>query len=169
MDQQSIKSILTTVGPQEGQIVSIAGGAYRIVISGEQTGGTFAVIEMSVPPNGGPGPHSHAEIQESFYVLDGEIEFKTEGGTYTATAGSFISIPKGGMVHCFKNKTNNLAKLMCMVLPAGLEALFVEIGQPIKAGEFLPPTPPPDEEAIKKLIAIGEKYGQKFYPPDYLG
>jgi quercetin dioxygenase-like cupin family protein len=33
---------------------------------------------MSIPPKGGPGPHSHATFQEAFYVLDVEIKVITK-------------------------------------------------------------------------------------------
>ena len=60
--------LLTKVEAGKGEYVSVVGDTYRIVIGGEQTGGQYAVIDMMVPQNGGPGPHAHAEIQESFYV-----------------------------------------------------------------------------------------------------
>ena len=123
---------------------------------------------MSIPPGGGPGPHSHAEIGESFYVIEGEVEVKSEFAVYTATKGSFIFIPKGGVVHCFKNKTDQIAHLLCTVIPAGLETFFEEVGKPVPYGEFLPP-PPMDEASLKKLEVTAEKHGQKVYPPDFLG
>jgi hypothetical protein len=57
--------------------------------------------------------------------------------------------------------------MLCTVVPAGLEEFFIEIGEPVAAGEFLPP-PPMDPESIKKIQAIAEKHGQILYPPDYL-
>lgn len=157
----------TAVGAVDGKAYAIAGGSYRIVISGKETGGAYALIEMMVPPGNGPGPHAHAEMQESFYVLEGEVEVKTEAGNYTATKGSFINIPLGGLVHCFKNQSDKMARLLCTVIPAGLEDLFAEIGQPTEFGVFLPP-PPLDDAARQKLMALAKKYNQKFYPPDYL-
>nr|WP_067053842.1 cupin domain-containing protein [Mucilaginibacter sp. L294] len=162
------KNILVATSPDDGDNLSVAGGIYRILVSGKQTNGGFAVIEMSVPAGGGPGPHAHAGFQESFYVIEGEVEVKTEETTFTATKGAFVNIPLGGMVHCFKNRSNNLAKLLCTVVPAGLEEMFLEIGKPVKAGEFIAPQPM-DEETIKKFTAIAERHGQKLYPPDYLG
>jgi len=156
-----------TIGAEGGKILSIVGDTYRILVGGAQTNGAFAVIDMLVPPGGGPGPHEHAQIEESFYVIDGEIEVKSEFGEYIATKGSFVNIPKGGVVHGFKNKTDKMAHLLCVVVPSGLETFFEEIGKPVGYGEFLPP-PPMDPESIKKLQAIAEKHGQKVYPPDYL-
>ncbi|MFA6274374.1 MAG: cupin domain-containing protein [Candidatus Paceibacterota bacterium] len=122
---------------------------------------------MLIPPGSGPGPHAHADIQESFFVVDGEIEFKSEAGTYTATQGSYIVIPKGGVVHYFKNKTNKTARLLCTVVPAGLEEFFSEVGQPVATNSFLP-RPIMNFESLKRMQTIGEQYGQEIFPPDYL-
>lgn len=162
-----INNILT-IGEAQGQCISIAGGNYRVIISGAQTQGAYAVIDMLVPPGEGPNPHSHTDINETFYVVEGEVEFKTEAGKYIAQKGAFINIPKGGEVHCFKNKSDKLAHLVCTVTPAGLDEFFQAVGKPVDAGVFLHPAPPTQEE-LAKLTALGEKYGQKFFPPDYLG
>ncbi|MBB6126074.1 cupin domain-containing protein [Mucilaginibacter lappiensis] len=158
---------ITTVNEDQGESLSVVGDAYRILISGKQTGGAYAVIDMLVPPGGGPGPHAHADMQELFYVVDGEIEFKTEKGKYTAKKGAFVNVPKGGDVHCFKNTSTETAHLLCTVIPAGLDAFFEEIGTPVAAGTFLPPPVLTDED-LHRLKQLAEKYGQKLYPPDYL-
>jgi quercetin dioxygenase-like cupin family protein len=161
------KPIPITLGEQEGQNLSVVGDTYRILVTGMETGRAFAAIDMLIPTGGGPGPHSHPNFEETFYVIDGEVEVKSEAGTYIAKKGSYVVIPKGGIVHCFKNKNSQTAHLLCTVVPSGLEEMFLEIGKPVELGEFLPP-PPMDPESIKKLIAIAEKYGQKVFPPDYL-
>ncbi|GAB3507948.1 hypothetical protein GCM10027341_43230 [Spirosoma knui] len=159
---------LITVAADQGTYVSVVGDTYRLVITGEQTKGAYAVIDMLVPPGGGPGPHAHPHFQESFYVLNGEIEVKTESETYIARKGSFLNIPIGGVVHSFKNKSDQIAHLWCTVVPAGLDDFFKEIGQPVAAGAFLPP-PAMGHDEIERLQAIAQKYGQQVFPPDYLG
>jgi len=156
-----------TVDPQGGETLSMAGGNYRILIPGEQTGKSFSVIEMLVPPGGGPGPHAHAAFQESFYVVDGEIVVRSETQQYVAKKGAFVSIPKGGAVHSFKNEGNENALLICIVVASGLEEFFREVGKPAAYGEILP-APPVTPEFGQKLKAAGEKYGQVIFPPDYL-
>ena len=154
------KKTILTIAESEGQKLLIAGGNYRIVVSGKQTDGKFAVIEMSVPPGAGPNPHAHPEFTESFYVLEGEITFKSELGNYIAKKGSYINIPEGGMIHGFKNLTNDSAKLLCTVIPAGLDDFFQEMTDYFEAN----PTP-----EIDKIKSISEKYGQTLYPENYLG
>jgi quercetin dioxygenase-like cupin family protein len=156
-----------TVDPKGGEILSVVGDNYRILVSGKQTNGAFSTIDMLIPPKSGPGPHSHAGFFESFYVIDGEVEVHSEFGSYTAKKGAFVVIPKGGVVHYFKNVADKLAHILCTVVPAGLEELFEEIGEPVAADSFLP-APAMTPESIKKLLTIAEKHGQVIYPPNYL-
>lgn len=69
----------------------------------------------------GPGPQVHPDIYETFHVLEGEIELSTEKGRHLAKKGDFVCIPAGGAVHAFRNTADQLAKLWCTVIPAGLE------------------------------------------------
>ncbi|MDN3581583.1 cupin domain-containing protein [Mucilaginibacter flavus] len=158
----------TFVSPEDGQGIAMAGNSYRVVISGKQTDGKYALIDMLVPPGGGPVPHAHPDVQESFYVVDGEVEVKSEAGNYTAGKGSFVNIPYGGLIHCFKNKTDKMARLLCTVTPAGMEDFFTEAGQAAPFGTFLPP-PAMTDELKQKMAALSEKYRQTIYPPNYLG
>ncbi len=156
-----------TIDPTDGQCLSVVGDTYRLLITGAQTGGTYAAIDMLIPPQGGPGPHAHAGFQESFYVLDGEIVVRSETQTYTARKGAFVNVPLGGPVHSFKNESGALAHLLCVVVPAGLEAFFQEIGVPVAAGAFLPP-PALGPAEQQRLLEIAKKHGQELFPPDYL-
>lgn len=160
------KQSVTIVEKGAGAIVSVVGDTYRMAITGKQTNGDFALIDMLVPPGGGPGPHAHPAFHETFYVQQGEVQINSEEGTYIAKEGTVIHIPKGGMVHSFKNNTDKLTRLLCIVVPAGLEEFFMEFGKPVAANTFLPPAM--DEQTIKTLEALAAKYGMQTFPPDYL-
>ena len=165
---ENAKKQPVTLDPKDGENLSIVGDTYRILVGGKDTAGAFAMIDMLIPPGGGPGPHAHADFDETFYVMEGEIEVKSEFSQYVAKQGAFVHIPKGGVVHGFKNKTEKMAHLLCTVVPAGLETFFEEVGQPVAYGEILP-HPAMDEAYVKKLKAAAEKHGQEVFPPDYLG
>ena len=66
---------ITLSNPDDPKLrhISVAGGTYTILVSGEQTGGRYCLIDMLVPPGGGPPPHRH-DFEEMFTILDGEIE-----------------------------------------------------------------------------------------------
>ncbi len=50
--------------------ISVAGGVYTIVVTGEETGGRYCLIDMLVPSGGGPPPHRH-DFEEMFTILEG--------------------------------------------------------------------------------------------------
>jgi quercetin dioxygenase-like cupin family protein len=164
---ENTNSSITTMAPQGGLSVSVVGNTYRPIIGGEQTNGVYTLIDMLIPPKGGPGPHSHATYQEAFYILDGEIIIITKEKTYTATKGSYVNIPFNGPVHKFTNRTDKTAHTLCLIMPAGMEKMFEEIGKPVAVDTLLPP-PRMTPEELKQLQSIAERYGQKLYPPDYL-
>lgn len=163
-----MESNIKIINKNEGEYLGIAGGNYRIIISGEQTSGNYAVIEMTVPPGGGPPPHAHPDTQEMFHVLEGEVEFKTENGKQIVSKDGFVNIPLGGAIHCFKNISEKPARLLCTVVPAGLENLFQEIGTPVLPGQTLP-IPELTEEQKAFLKEMDLKYNQQTYAKDFLG
>ncbi|MBC8141893.1 MAG: cupin domain-containing protein [Armatimonadetes bacterium] len=152
----------------EGASVSVVGDTYRVITSGADTGGAYAAIDMMIPPGGGPGPHTHTGIHESFYVVSGEVEFQTKEKTAVAKKGDTVTVPFGGEAHAFKNKSQSVAHLLCTVAPAGMDNFFQEIGVSVKAGDFLPPPALSDDDK-KRMATIAEKYGQELFPPDYFG
>ncbi|QEC53604.1 cupin domain [Anseongella ginsenosidimutans] len=135
---------------KEGTLLNIANGHYRIIISGKETEGRYAIIEMNVPPGAGPPPHAHINTEELFYVAEGSVDFYTEDGTQTAKMGDLIRVPKNGGVHAFKNISDKPAVLICTVYPSGFDEMFERVSQ----------TP----EHAKH---IGEQFGNVFYPLDY--
>ena len=53
--------------------LAVVGDTYTVLLSGEQTAGRFAMLDMLIPPGGGPPPHRH-DFEECFRVLEGSIE-----------------------------------------------------------------------------------------------
>ena len=66
--------------------LSLVGNTYTILVSGEDTAGRYSLIDMYVPPGGGPPPHRH-DFEESFTVLEGEIEATFRGDKVSLRAG----------------------------------------------------------------------------------
>jgi quercetin dioxygenase-like cupin family protein len=49
-----------------------------ILLKGEDAAGLYCLIDLHIPPGGGPPPHRH-DFEEMFAVLEGEIEFTFHG------------------------------------------------------------------------------------------
>jgi hypothetical protein len=51
------------------QHIGLVGDTYTITVSGDDTAGRFCVIDMYIPPGGGPPPHRH-DFEETFILLE---------------------------------------------------------------------------------------------------
>ena len=95
------------------------------VLSGNDTAGQFCLIDMYVPPEGGPPPHRH-DFEETFVNLGGEVEAAFRGEKRTLQAGQTIHIPANAP-HQFHNASSKPARMLCICSPAGQEEFFKEM------------------------------------------
>ncbi len=127
--------------------VGVGTGTYTILMKGSDTGGRYSLIDMLVPPAGGPPPHRH-DFEELFTVLEGEIELTVRGEVLRAGVGTSVNIPANAP-HVFRNVGDRLARLLCLCTPPGQEDFFLATGD-LVAGRTTPPRPlSPDERAAR--------------------
>ena len=144
--------------------IGLVGDTYTILLSGKDTNGRYCLIDMFVPPGGGPPPHRH-DFEESFTVLEGEIEIVFRGEKSTLRTGGTVNIPANAP-HQFQNKSEKPARLLCICSPAGQEEFFIEVGIPVASRT----TPPPQldeaaQQALKaKIEALLPKYKTEMLP-----
>jgi quercetin dioxygenase-like cupin family protein len=155
---------LTLAHPDDPKLrhIALAGGAYTILLSGDQTGGRYCLIDMLVPPGGGPPPHRH-DFEEMFSVLEGEIELTFRGETLKAGAGATVNIPANAP-HSFKNRSDRPAHLLCLCTPPGQEDYFLAVGDPIASRATPPPKLSDAERAERgaRAKALAAQYKTAF-------
>ena len=151
---------LTIADPDSPALVhvSVAGGTYTILVGGADTDGRYSLIDMLVPPGGGPPPHRH-DFEEMFTLLEGELEFTFRGEMAVVRAGSTVNVPANAP-HAFKNVSGGAARMLCMCLPAGQEEFFLAVGDPVASRTAPPPQLTPEEivERQKKVASLLPKY-----------
>ncbi len=84
--------------------------------------------------------------------------------TFAASAGSFVHLPRG-VIHPYKNVDVAPAKFLSLMVPAGLEKFFEEVGKP---GTDASSPSPFGEEDVERLLAAAPKYGVEIPPPPEL-
>jgi quercetin dioxygenase-like cupin family protein len=144
--------------------IGVVGDTYTILLSGEATAGRFTLIDMHIPPGGGPPPHRH-DFEESFTILEGELEATFRGKKSTVKAGETISIPANAP-HQFHNAGTQAARLLCICSPAGQENFFRELGVPVATRTTSPPKLNPEEQAafLAKARSLASKYRTELLP-----
>ncbi|MEC9372223.1 MAG: cupin domain-containing protein [Planctomycetota bacterium] len=154
-------SALTVRGPDDGVCLSVAGDRYRILADGSETNGAYALIDALVPPGGGPPMHTHSREHEAFYILDGEITFRTPDRVETAEPGAFVAVAPG-VWHGFRNEGDRDARMLILLAPAGFEAYFQTVGRALADAKSRPA--PPTGPEIEQMLALGSAYGIEFMP-----
>ncbi len=112
--------------PGEGR--QIEGLPICVRVDGSDTGGAYSVLEMTIPPGRRVPTHVHANEEEAWYIIEGEITFEIDGDKLTAPAGSFVLVPRG-TVHGFGNDTGSPARFLELFSPPGMERYFEERAQ----------------------------------------
>jgi quercetin dioxygenase-like cupin family protein len=143
---------IIVLGPGEGKTVSVGGDRCTFKAVGKDTGGAYALVEITAPAvSPGPPPHIHEGEDEAFYVLEGSPNLQVAERTMQLAAGAFAFVPRG-TIHTYSNPGSKPAKLLVIVSPAGFEKALEEMA------EAAPGDQPLDME---KLLTIAKKYGLK--------
>jgi quercetin dioxygenase-like cupin family protein len=152
---------VTLVPPGEGKKLWVTDELMTFKASKEDTGGAYSLADSMVPPQGGPPPHIHHREDEAFWVLEGELEVSVGENRFRAGTGSFVHLPRG-VLHSYQNVGTAPARFLTLMVPAGLERFFEEVGKP---GTDLSSQPPFEEEDIDRLLAVAPNYGVEIPPP----
>ena len=133
----------------------LCGNLLTILASGEETGGRFAILELAIKHNLEPPAHTHTREDEMVYVLEGKITFTIGGSEQTASAGSFVFLPRG-IKHswCVHDEQ---ARVLMMFVPSGLEQFFVQLSETLEGNNEMQP-----REAMTKMLALADEYGLIF-------
>jgi quercetin dioxygenase-like cupin family protein len=106
-----------------GALGNPLGGEVVFKVRGEQTDGSLTAFETVVAAGEGPPLHTHANEDESLFVLDGDVRFKLGNHVTVGPAGSFVFVPRG-MPHTFQNVGDEPARMLIHFTPSGMERFF---------------------------------------------
>ena len=153
-----LRRSLTIQNADDALHLGLVGDTYTILLSGTDTAGKFCLIDMHVPPGGGPPPHRH-DFEETFVLLEGELEASFRGEKRTVRSGDTINIPANAP-HQFHNSSSKHVRMLCICAPSGQEDFFKEVATPVATRT----TPPAKlekaqrEAFIKKVMDLASKY-----------
>jgi mannose-6-phosphate isomerase-like protein (cupin superfamily) len=114
----------------EPDLVFDNGPTVHYLATGASTNGQFGLYRWQMGPQpGGPGPHFHRSISESFYILSGAVRIFDGKDWIDAKPGDFVHVPEGG-IHGFKNESGQPASMLLHFAPgAPREGYFENISR----------------------------------------
>jgi mannose-6-phosphate isomerase-like protein (cupin superfamily) len=136
------------LGPDDGEILGAPDGVRdRFMISAEDSGGGFALVEHLMAPRALAAPlHRHSREDEYSYVLEGRLGALLGDEEVFGEVGDLIFKPRGQW-HTFWNAGDAPARILEMISPGGFEEAFREMGT--LPGEPEPPV----------IAEIASRYG----------
>ena len=128
------------------EVIRVGDLELRFLRSKEDTGGSLDMFEMSVQPNARmPVPHYHETWDETIYGLAGVTTWRIDGQDVGVGPGQTVFI-KRGVVHGFRNDTQEPAKCLCILSPGVLgPAYFREMAALLTDGA-------PDPARLKETM-----------------
>lgn len=132
---------------------AVDGSLSRMLLPPEPTGGTHAIVMDQVARNEGIPLHRHPGDDETFYVIEGELEFFSEDGSSTELCAGDVLFQPGETPHSFRVNSHE-ARYLIITTPRHF-AFYRAIGTPAQ-GDGLPPQEPMD---MDKVMAACEAYG----------
>ena len=145
-----------------GDSLWFLGTLARLMLTGEHTGGRFALWEGVLPRGAAPPLHSHPQ-DETFYVLEGEVTawivepdlIDSEGdppawvGKCAQRGGvGLVSFAPGGTPHTFRIESDT-ARMLFLSTPAGVEDYIRNLAEPAQWPWLPPPSDGPRVPADK--------------------
>jgi quercetin dioxygenase-like cupin family protein len=140
-----------------------SGDVYTVRLQASMTNGALGIVEASVPPGSGPVAHTHADQDETFYMLSGELEFLDGDRLFKAGQGDLVFIPRK-IRHRFKNVGLHTARMLFLYTPGGSEGIFVEGGDEPEPGVQVQPWGP--ERIDRRILGLFDKYGVGALPEE---
>ena len=122
-------------------------------VRGEETAGSLAVVEQTLPPGMVAMPvHTHTRETETLHVLEGVLTVKASGRLVRVGAGSILALPPG-VPHTFWNDGARPARFVAMYSPAGLERWHQEVSALIPATGTV---------QMREVLELSGRYGVEF-------
>ena len=122
--------------PSAGHVLGLGFTQVRLVLTGADTAGAFALSEQPMEPRALAGPlHTHARESGFIHVAQGEIGAQVGDEEVHTSTGGTILVPRG-MRHTFWNDSNEPARVLELFTPAGLEGWFSELAEIVGSGSY---------------------------------
>ena len=135
--------------PSAGQMLGLGFTQVRLVITGADTDGAFAMSEQPLEPKALAGPlHTHSRESGFIHVARGEVGAQVGDEVLHTSTGGTILIPRGTR-HTFWNDSDEPARVLELFTPAGLEAWFGELAELIGSGTY----------SIDDIVESGRRFG----------
>jgi mannose-6-phosphate isomerase-like protein (cupin superfamily) len=117
---------LNTVAP--GWYEVEPGMVFKVIVSSEETGGAYAIVESIAQPGVGSITHRHHHEDEHFLVLEGIAHVVIDDEPLDLYPGQSATLPRK-VPHAWINRSDAPLRMLAIFSPGGFEQLALEIAE----------------------------------------
>ena len=114
------------VPPGGGPNYDWTGDNTYVKVAAADTGGAYALMEDNLKREFALGLHLHRQHAETFYILDGVVNFHLDGEWLAAEPGACVHIPPG-LPHALDLPCGGPARCLMIFQPAGFDQFLAEL------------------------------------------
>lgn len=142
------------LGPTDGKEGFLGSIGVRFMVDGADSAGGFSLVEHPMSARALAAPlHRHSREDEYSYVTEGQVGALLGDEVVLAGPGDFIFKPRNQW-HTFWNASEQPARLLEIISPAGFEQFFAELSDLGGVTNVEP----------QALGALGERFGLETDP-----
>jgi len=119
----------TFLEPGQGIDYDWANDHTFVKVSTGDTGGAYTLMEDNLKATFALGLHVHREHAETFYILEGSVDFYVDGAWMTARPGAVLHIPPGVPHASMMTPGHNGARMLMIFQPAGFDLYLAELSK----------------------------------------
>jgi len=118
-----------------------------VKVSADDTGGMYTLMEDNLKVGFKLGLHLHRCHAETFYILEGAVNFYVDGDWMVAEPGACVHVPPG-VPHAVDLPTGGTGRMLMIYQPSGFDQYLAELAT--MSDE--------DFQDQSKMDALNEKY-----------
>lgn len=137
----------THLSPMQGTNYDWENDHTFVKVSTQDSGGAYTLMEDNLKTTFALGLHRHDHHAETFYILEGVVDFFVDGDWIRAVEGATVHIPPG-LPHACRVADDAPARMLMIYQPAGFDGFLAEMAA----------MAPEDFEDEARMAALNAKY-----------
>ncbi|MEO1198175.1 MAG: cupin domain-containing protein [Pseudomonadota bacterium] len=119
--------------PRQGPNYDWANDHTFVKVSASDTDGAYTLMEDNLKATFALGLHLHRHHAETFYILEGSVDFFVDDTWLTAEPGATLHIPPGVPHACKITPGHQGGRMLMIFQPAGFDLYLAELAEMTEA------------------------------------
>jgi quercetin dioxygenase-like cupin family protein len=115
------------LGPGQGPNYEWTNDHTFVKVGTGASGGAYTLMEDNLKATFALGLHLHRQHAETFYILDGSVDFYVDGTWMTAGPGATLHIPPGIPHACTITPGREGGRMLMIFQPSGFDLYLAEL------------------------------------------